>query len=1385
MKNLFCLFCALLLLPTVQVNAQNTTELSHAISLYEKATGQLLRNDFSDVAQIVNDLKESARLFRANGEWENCYAARSVLLQCYSAQNMQAEIQTLANEIITNSETYFGTPNPYMESARRQLGFAYYTAGNYGQALPHLHSGLTDCISLDGNATADVLWYYSLIANIYQRQANYKEALEYYLKALRLSTTLNGVNHEETAKYYYITGSIYVQQKQPEEALDYFSETEKIYVRNNWPISKNQIDLYINTGNIYLQKANYTKALSYYEKGRQLIENSSLAATSDLFLVLTNSGTAYLQQEDYDKALNYYLQAAEIQENSSGKDSVLLPGLYRDIGHVYQQKEQYDNALTYFLKALSMAEAAQPVDAVFLTDLCNVISYLYQLKTDFARAEEYSSKSLKLQEEVLVTDTLRLATTYNTAADVYFQQTRYDEALEYYTKSLGLYLQTTGENLLAAHTYDDIGKVYYYKNQYDKALEAYTESLRIKRKLHGRASLDIAASYNLMGMVYMARSEYDEALSYYIRSLNIHVELHNRENNEVARIYNNIGLLFYNKSDYDEALKYFFRAVNIRKELFGENHEETAVVYNNIGIIYNTKAEYNKALQYYKKSLEININLFGEKHPEVATAYNNIGNIYSKQENYDKALEYYQKSLTIRQTIFPANHLDIAISYNNIGTVYSSKDETNTALDYFLKSLAIKEALLDTMHTEIAAAYNNIGNTYYHSNQYAPALEYLLKSQRIYKKKFGEKHPDLAMVYDNIGQVYLGMEEYSKALRYFHLSMAANLHNFLDISNVTAVSSINSYIEYMPLLKSLQSKAQLFAATELSLSGIARFTDEQRLRLALRNYNAASELITLVRKEIASTTDKLALGQLANSIYKEGVVVCEKLIEISPPENTTHYTEQAFYFAEQNKASVLMESMNNANALKFAGLPESLLDLEKQLSITISFLKKQLIEQKDSTLATQLSSRLFSVRQSYDSLITVFETKYPDYYHLKYSPHEFRISQLQRNLDAQTAVISYIVADSSLIAFVLTRNELKMYTTETQGDLPLKVEIFRSSLLNSGAINHEVYCNLAHRLYQQLFSFSLDSTIKKLVIVPDDVLGIIPFETLLTEAPQQNQPLDFRNLPYLIRNYTISYSYSANLLYETLYAHQILPAARPQFDWIAFAPVFDNQAATQLTLYTKTFESYNSAQQDSTISRGKIVVPGKINPLPGSEEEVKAIFKLFDDFEKKAVLQIHQNATELIVKSSELENYRYVHFATHGFANSLYPELSGIILASDTTNTEDGILYTGEMYNLRLNADLVVLSACETGLGQLLQGEGIIGLSRALLYAGAKNLIVSQWVVPDSSTKDLMISFYMHLLNSSFATNYADKLREAKLELIETKTFSHPFYWSPFILIGQ
>jgi CHAT domain-containing protein len=268
--------------------------------------------------------------------------------------------------------------------------------------------------------------------------------------------------------------------------------------------------------------------------------------------------------------------------------------------------------------------------------------------------------------------------------------------------------------------------------------------------------------------------------------------------------------------------------------------------------------------------------------------------------------------------------------------------------------------------------------------------------------------------------------------------------------------------------------------------------------------------------------------------------------------------------------------------------------------------------------------------------------------------------------------------------------------------------------------------------------------IKNLLIIPTGRLSIVPFETLLSGSSSENASYD--NLPYLLKRFSVQYEFSAGLIIQKSKQQK-----KSKSSILLCAPV-------------------NFPAKDN------------LNDLPATESEVTEIAQLYSSKNISSTLYTHGKANEQAIKSNPLTGYDVLHFATHGIVDEASPELSRIFLQNDS-DKEDGNLFSGEIYNLKMDANLITLSACQTGLGKISKGEGVIGLSRALVYAGARNLIVSFWSVADESTSQLMKTFYQQMLNNQ-SQSFSSDLREAKLALMKKHEYSAPYYWAPFILVG-
>ncbi|MFO7827008.1 MAG: CHAT domain-containing tetratricopeptide repeat protein [Bacteroidales bacterium] len=951
----------------------------------------------------------------------------------------------------------------------------------------------------------------------------------------------------------------------------------------------------------------------------------------------------------------------------------------------------------------------------------------------------------------------------------------FPEAINLYVKSLELYeLEGDTNNIYVCRLYSNIAIVFYSYGMFSDAIIYAEHALKKVIELFGEETTNAAALYNIAGVIYEAIGELDIAMQYKHTALQIFKKVEGDQSIDVADVLLNLGGLYQRMFQYDEALNYYDDALSIYLEF--DDVINIANVYNNIAVVYENKKEFNLALEYYFYARDLYLSLLGESHTKVATIYNNLGVVYDLKGDYLRANDYYQKALTIRRKLLGEEHPDVAIILGNLGVLQIMLKKYDLAIEYLNTSLKIKKKVYGKDHIEITKDLFNLGMTYKQKGEFDKAISYYENALKIRKRYYGNKHIDIAWIYSNLGSIYFETGNFEQSLLNFQKAVIALVPEFND-SNISEI----------PALKIVEDKKALFT---LLLNKLQVFIDYDDMKYAddlRRHFYICDTLIKDIRQQIQVKSDKIELGKRSYDLYYFATYYSALFAEQADDFlEKSKYLNETFLFLEKNKAAVLLEALASSEAKEFAHIPDSLLSFESNLKSEIAFYQKELLTTYDSSKIFTLRENLFRTNRRLDSLNQILEKNYPNYYELKYSSQLVSLKTFQELLDDKTAMISYLTTDSLVLILNISKDTMSIDYENFYDLLHSKVKYYRSGLIyTSSSRLAELYKKQAYEFYQTLIPQNIDPQIENLVIIPDAELSMIPFETFLTEEAGDK---DWNELPYLIKKYNISYSYSANLFYKTFPKTPTKEIETTNLnDWMAFAPVFDDSQTAGVTLRTRELlQEFDSEIDDTLGTRGRLIDGGYISPLPGTESEVQSIFSEFDEKGKKAVVQFKQNANEEFVKSGGLKNYKYLHFATHGFVNTEKPELSGIFLAQDSTLNEDGILYQGEIYNLDLNADLTVLSACETGLGQIKKGEGLIGLTRALLYAGSKNIIVSLWKVADNSTSDLMVDFYKNLLEEELEKQaFSHALQQAKLKMINEEKYAHPFYWSPFILIGK
>jgi len=459
---------------------------------------------------------------------------------------------------------------------------------------------------------------------------------------------------------------------------------------------------------------------------------------------------------------------------------------------------------------------------------------------------------------------------------------------------------------------------------------------------------------------------------------------------------------------------------------------------------------------------------------------------------------------------------------------------------------------------------------------------------------------------------------------------------------------------------------------------------------------------------------------------------------------------------ERAKSRAFLDSIDSSSLEKEMPVDIKLVNQEKEVMSDMSRLYTRLIVPDLSEKERgDLLQEVKNLEAKLDNIKRQIRSKNPAYANLTF-PEIITYEQASKEfIKGKTAIFTFVIGDDSAYGFALTNRGLKVYPVPTRRELRLKVISHRRDI--SDTDNNDF--RAGQELYELLLKPGLTDGIKNLIIIPDDILNLLPFETLLTAD---------QNGDWLIKKYTVYYAPSLSSLRELAHHQNRNNRPKPQHNLLAVGdPYYGDLEEKYPELSTKAiFQDFYS------------LTDLKFYRLRHSHEEIRRISSLIP---RSTVLE-REKASEDLVKSANLTDYKIIHFAAHGLIDDQKPARSAIILTLDNDPAEDGFLQMREVFNLKLNADLVVLSSCQTGLGQFIKGEGIEGISRAFFYAGSSSVVMSLWTINDQVSAQFMERFYYHLKSTE---NLAEALRQVKLEMIESGIVSHPYYWAGFILSGD
>lgn len=708
----------------------------------------------------------------------------------------------------------------------------------------------------------------------------------------------------------------------------------------------------------------------------------------------------------------------------------------------------------------------------------------------------------------------------------------------------------------------------------------------------------------------------------------------------------------------------------------------------------------------------------------------------------------------------------IADSLDGLGAIYHSLCLNGKALSYYNEALKIFRQIRNPFY--LTTILDNIGFTYLDLKDYRKAKEFLLESDKWWGK--------------------MGFGTPSSSLIEFYLAVGlpkAALSLYKDMKPPAWYSSLSSRIQY-------------YMYGGVIFLGVRKFIDSSR------NFLSSVELIEERRNKISSEK-----GGFFISGHRGGYVLTYKglvtaLFEraFKGDKNDAAFekygkdlSSSAFYFSESTKARTLIEEIAvSARKYQSAELPTQIREKEQMLTAQVAKLddKKEEAYKKGEEAFKEHQERYKKAKAEMDDLIAKLRKEYPRYAALMY-PRPFKIEDLP--LRDNEVLLEYEITDKAGYLFVVENGKVKrlLKISKNKEDIEALVNEFMLPLQSPEGIKKEEFSvNLGQKLYDLLIADALKDIPpdKSIIIVPDGILRLLPFEALVMKAET-----NYKDSLYVGDKYKISYAQSATVLA----LNRILKpsqAAKPLF--ALGNPIYDKndpryiaykQGQPQPTMLAQNKEQYSYRALATRREWGKTTKGDKEGkelvyiPLPESEDEVTSIAKLFGvkPEPQDVLLGVYANETEL--RKVPLKDYRYLHFATHA---DLPGKVQGIkesfLLLGQVENKEgdDGFLTLTEVLDLKLDADLVVLSACLTGRGKVMEGEGVANFARAFQHAGARSVLVSLWEVASDATVEYMKIFYQHLKNGK---SKAEALKLARNEI--KQRYPNPFYWAPFILHGE
>lgn len=963
----------------------------------------------------------------------------------------------------------------------------------------------------------------------------------------------------------------------------------------------------------------------------------------------------------------------------------------------------------------------------------------------YEAAEDSMLRSLAIYESIYPQPYGDISNSYNNLAGVYQRQGRYAEAEEYYLKVLAIDQQRLPQNHPDVATlYDNLAIFYRVVGRYTESENYCAKAISIRELVLPENHPDIADSYTCLGTTYGAQGQYVTAKDYYLRALAIYQQSLPESELELINAYKALGGLFLEQGEYIESEDFLLEALSISEKSSSDRQYPISLIYNTLGILYHSQGRYAEAEVYLLRSLAIQEQILSVNHPDLARGYSNLALLHMLDPSrHAEAETYLLRVIDIFESTLP-NHSNTASAYSNLAGLYHISGRPQAAEPYYVKALELFERSLPENHPLIATGYNNLGEINASLENYSEAETYYRKSLDILIRSRPENHPDTASIYGNLALLYQAMGNIPQALAFLHRTMTVEE---INVGHNLAIGSESRKLAYMSTLYGTPSLAISF-----------------HLQSAPTNLDAARLALTTVLRRKGRVLDAVTDTQqrLRQNLNPDLAPLLDEYTAVQTQLATQFYGGLGDQDPEVYRARIydLREKANR---------------LENELS-------RRSAEFRVETTPVDIEA-IQALMPTDAALVELVQY------------HPFNLAASQSDRWGEPRYAAYILHPSGDLQWADLGDAATI-------DAAAVAFLAATRTPNSGHRARTTARELDALLMAPLRPLLGDAT--HLLLSPDGQLNRVPFAALVDE---QNR--------YLVETYTLTHLTTGR---DLLRLQDSAPSRQPPV--ILANPNYDiaDPSGVQLVAAsTSPRPQGNLTGRRATDQRSTDIADLRFGPLPGTEREVQAIAPLLPD---TALILTEAAATENALK--QVQGPSILHIATHGFfledvefvppgnprgeielvsaapgslptssnrpTSTENPLLrSGLALAgfnSRASGGEDGVLTALEAAGLDLRGTrLVVLSACETGVGAATNGEGVYGLRRAFVMAGAESQLMSLWKVDDEGTADLMAQYYNRLLAGA---GRSESLRQVQLAFLQTGGVQqHPYYWASFLFSGN